>query len=85
MNTNPRSRGECIPGGIAVDVQNVCRVARSTGVHYVRGVLTDTVADRRAHRDTGLDDRVQTILPIAHAAFVSSLIVSPRAATRRAK
>ena len=51
-------------------MQHVGCIARPTGVHHVECVFTNAARHNRANRNTGLDDGVQAILPVADAAFM---------------
>jgi hypothetical protein len=53
-----------------VDVQHISCIARPPGVHYIEGIVADAARHNGANGDAGLDDRVQTILPVANAALV---------------
>ena len=53
-----------------MDVRHVGCIARPAGAHHVEGILADTTRYNGATRDASLDNRVQAVLPVAHAALV---------------
>ena len=65
-----RRRGQRVLGRETVDVQHIGCIAGPASVHHVEGILADATRYDGANRYTGLDDRVQAILPVANAAFI---------------